>query len=91
MSAKQVMMCDRWEKFLEVQLGVYPASLAAVKCGMTPQGIFQASERGWIAFFMIGRKRYYGRKDVILYRSERSRKKEGGALQRSSIGPKVFM
>jgi hypothetical protein len=82
-SAKQVFAVDRWEKFLEAQGGCYPATLAAVKLGMTPQGVFQASERGWITFFQLGRKRFYGAKDVILYRCERSRKRGDCALRRS--------
>jgi hypothetical protein len=84
---KQLYACDRWEKFCVAQCGVYPASLAAVRLGMTPQGVFQASERGWIAFFALGKKRFYGAKDVILYAQERSRKRIGGALSRN-VEPK---
>ena len=80
---------DRWERFMEAQGGFYPATLAGVKLGMTPQGVFQASERGWITFFQLGRKRFYGKKDVILYRVERSRKRGDCSLVQSAR-PKRF-
>lgn len=70
----QAMDLDRWEKFLEVQCGCYPSTLAAVKLRMSPQGVYQAAERGWITFFQVGRNRWYGRKDVIRYRFEVSKK-----------------
>lgn len=73
-TAKKAMHLARWEKFLEVQLGCYPASIAAIKLRMTPQGVYQASERGWLTFFQVGRNRWYGRRDVIAYRWERSRR-----------------
>lgn len=69
---KQAMQVDRWEKFLEAQGGCYPASMAAIKLRMTPQGVYQASERGWITFFQIGRNRWYGMKDVKAYRWNKS-------------------
>lgn len=72
-SDKQRRMLDRWEKFLEAQCGVYPATLAAVKLGMTTSGVYNAAERGWLTFFQIGRDRWYGKKDVVRYRSEVSR------------------
>jgi len=73
-SQKQAMELAGWERFLDVQLGCYPASIAVIKLRMTPQGVYQASERGWITFFQVGRNRWYGRKDVITYRWEQSRK-----------------
>ena len=63
-----------YERFIEVQLGVYPATIAALKLGMTTSGVFNAAERGHLTFFQIGRNRWYGRKDVINYRHEVSRK-----------------
>jgi hypothetical protein len=69
---KQAIALDRWERFLIQEGGCYPASLAAVKLRMTPQGVYQASERGWINFFSNGRDRWYGMKSVIAYRFSRS-------------------
>lgn len=71
---KQAHELDRWERFLEVQRGCYPASIAATKLRISPQGVYQAAERGWITFFQVGRNRWYGRSDVIKYRWERSRR-----------------
>lgn len=71
---KQAMELAAWERFLEVQLGCYPASIAAIKLRMSSQGVYQASERGWLTFFQVGRNRWYGRKDVITYRFEQSRR-----------------
>lgn len=71
---KQALAADRWERFLEVQLGAYPASIAATKLRMSPQGVYQASERGHIIFFQVGRVRWYGRRDVLFYKETRSRR-----------------
>ena len=45
-----------------------PASIAAIKLRMSPQGVYQAAQRGWIDFFSVGRDRWYSRRDVIAYR-----------------------
>jgi hypothetical protein len=50
-----------------------PVWLASDYLNMTPQGVHQASERGWIAYFQHGRNRLYSYRDVIRYRW-RSRK-----------------
>lgn len=73
-TAKQAASLAKWERFLEVQLGAYPATMAAIKLRMTPQGVYQASERGHLIFFQVGRVRWYGRKDCILYAELRSRR-----------------
>jgi hypothetical protein len=73
-SQKQAMLLDRFDKFLEKELGCYPASIASIKLRMTSQGVFQASERGWIKYFSIGRNRLYSRRDVVSYRWNISRK-----------------
>jgi len=72
--AKQAHDLARWERFLESECGCYPASLAAIKLRMTPQGVYQASQRGWLVFFQVGRNRWYGRKSVIFYRDSVSKK-----------------
>ena len=73
-SDAQLRHLAAWERFLEVQLGAYPSTIAAIKLGMTTAGVYNASQRGWLAFFQIGRDRWYGRKDVIQYRHCVSRK-----------------
>jgi hypothetical protein len=50
-----------------------PVWLASDYLNMTPQGVHQASERGWIAYFQHGRNRLYSYRDVIRCRW-RSRK-----------------
>lgn len=69
---KELRMLDRWEKFVEAQGGVYPSTLAALKLRMTTAGVYQAGERGWLAFFQIGRDRWYGRRDVCRYNDHRA-------------------
>lgn len=73
-TAKQEDTLARWERFLIQQQGCYPAAIAAIKLRMTPQAVYQAAQRGWITFFILGRNRMYGRKDVITYRWERARR-----------------
>ena len=68
----ELRMLDRWHKFLEAQNGCYPATIAAIRLRMTPQGVSNAADRGWIAFFKIGRDRWYGRKDVARYEEKRA-------------------
>lgn len=71
---KQLRQLAAWERFLEVQIGAYPSTIAAIKLGMTTTGVYNAGERGWLAFFQVGRSRWYGRRDVIDYRHSVSRK-----------------
>jgi hypothetical protein len=73
-SDKELRQLAAWERFLEVQCGAYPSTVAAIKLGMTTTGVYNASERGWLTFFQVGRSRWYGRKDVIEYRYSVSRK-----------------
>lgn len=72
----------KWDRFLEAQGGVYPSTLAAIKLRMTTAGVYQAAERGWLAYFQMGRDRWYGRKDISRYEDARSMK-SGRALLRS--------
>jgi len=69
----QVEVCA-WERFCENHAGVLPPTLAAARLRMSLQGVYAASERGWIAFFMLGRTRYYSRRDVESYRWTASKK-----------------
>ena len=72
--AKQLMLADNYERFCEKHGGVYPASIAAIKLRMSPQGVYQAAQRGWLDFFSVGRDRWYSRKDVLAYRFTVSKK-----------------
>jgi len=65
---------NSFERFQELHLGAVPSWLAAEYLRMTPQGVFQAAQRGWIAFFQHGRNRLYSRKDLVKYRWTVSRK-----------------
>ncbi|MEY4569100.1 MAG: hypothetical protein RLZZ398_539 [Verrucomicrobiota bacterium] len=87
---KQLRQLASWEKFLEVQLGTYPSTVAAIKLGMTTTGVYNAAERGHLTFFQIGRDRWYGRKDVIQYRWSVSRKFRDNRPQPASE-PKKFL
>lgn len=69
----QLLVLAGWDRFLEVHAGAYPATLAAIQLRMSSQGVYQASERGWIAFYRVGRDRWYSRRDVIAYRHQRAR------------------
>lgn len=87
---KQLRQLASWKKFLEVQLGTYPSTVAAIKLGMTTTGVYNAAERGHLTFFQIGRDRWYGRKDVIQYRWAVSRKFRDNRPQ-PSPEPKKFL
>jgi len=64
---KERTALTRWDRFCTEQSGVYPSNIAAIKLGMSAAGVYQAAERGWIAFFQFGRDRWYSRKDVSRY------------------------
>ena len=59
---------DAFEKFCDKHIRAVPAWLAAEYLKMSPQGLYQAAERGWIAYFQHGRNRIYSWKDVVTYR-----------------------
>lgn len=73
----------RWDRFCTEQSGVYPSSIAAIKLGMSAAGVYQAAERGWIAFFQFGRDRWYSRKDVSRYSEHIAMKKNMIAFKSS--------
>lgn len=86
---KQLRELAAWERFIEVNLGAYPSTIAAIKLGMTTAGVYNAAQRGWIGFFQVGRDRWYSRRDVINYRHEVCRKfRDNRRLP--SIAPKKF-
>lgn len=68
---QQAFLLARFEKFTMDENGVYPAGIAALKLKMTPQGVFQAAERGHIKFISNGKNRLYGRTSVVLYKEYR--------------------
>lgn len=86
---KQLRYLASWEKFLELQVGAYPSTIAAIKLGMTTTGVYNAAERGHLTFFQIGRNRWYGRKDVVQYRWSVSRKFLDNRPQ-PALSPKKF-
>jgi hypothetical protein len=86
---KQLRQLAAWERFLEIQCGAYPSTIAAIKLGMTTSGVYNAAQRGWLAFFQVGRDRWYGRKDVVSYRWETSRKFTDNRAQ-PAASPKNF-
>jgi hypothetical protein len=61
-------MMQAFEMFCEKHLKAVPGWLAADYLRMTPQGVYQAAERGWIAYFQHGRNRIYSWKDIVQYR-----------------------
>ena len=65
---KVTSMMDAFEKFCDKHLRAVPGWLAAEYLKMSPQGLYQASERGWIAYFQHGRNRIYSWKDIVNYR-----------------------
>ncbi|MBB5349881.1 hypothetical protein HNR46_000102 [Haloferula luteola] len=67
-SRKEALRVRAWEKFCEKECGVYPPKLAAAELGMTTQGVRSASDAGWISYFLVGRERFYSRRDVSRYR-----------------------
>ncbi len=87
---KQLRHLASWEKFLELQLGTYPSTIAAIKLGMTTTGVYNAAERGHLTFFQVGRDRWYGRKDVIQYRWTVSRQFKDNRPQ-PALEPKKFL
>jgi len=78
----------RWDRFCTEQSGVYPSNIAAIKLGMSPAGVYQAAQRGWIAFFQFGRDRWYSRRDVSRYAEHISLRKNMVAYRADS--PKDF-
>jgi hypothetical protein len=78
---KEARALARWDRFCTEQSGVYPATMAAIKLRMTTQGVYQAAERGWIAYFQIGRDRWYSRRDVCRYLEIRSAEKNYSFLR----------
>jgi hypothetical protein len=59
---------DAFERFCHQHCFAVPSFIAADYLSMTPQGLYQAAERGWIAYFQHGRNRWYSYRDVIRYR-----------------------
>jgi hypothetical protein len=64
---KEKVTLQRYDRFCQEQGGVYPSTIAAIKLGLTPAGVYQAAQRGWIAYVLNGRDRLYSRKDVHRY------------------------
>jgi len=71
LSSKQRNMLQAWERFCEDETGAIPATMAAMKLGITTAAVYQAAERGWLKFFRVGRSRWYGRKSLYRYIEKR--------------------
>jgi hypothetical protein len=67
-SRKQADDVAAWERFCEEESGVYPPYMAAAYLKMTIQGVYAAANRGWLRYFVIGRERFYSRRDCVEYR-----------------------
>lgn len=67
---KVTSMMQAFELFCDKHLRAVPGWLAAEYLKMSPQGLYQASERGWIAYFQHGRNRIYSWKDIVTYRHQ---------------------
>lgn len=81
LTEKELKALARWDRFCTEQSGVYPATIAAIKLKMSTQGVYQAGERGWIAYFQIGRDRWYSRRDVCRYAEIRNAEKNHSFLR----------
>ena len=81
LTSKERNQLQAWDRFCLEENGVMPSTIAAMKLGITSAGLYQASERGWIKFFKIGRDRWYGRKTVNRYREKRELGKNWEALR----------
>jgi len=63
-----------FERFCETHGKAVPSMLAAEYLQITPQGLYNAADRGWIAYLKIGRDRWYSYNDIIRYRWHGSKK-----------------
>jgi len=70
-----------FERFIEKHGSAVPSWLAADYLKMSPQGLFQAAERGWIGYFQHGRNRLYSYRDVIRYRWQSKKFKDNSPLR----------
>jgi hypothetical protein len=67
---------DAFERFCHLHCFAVPSFIAAKFLNMSPQGLYQAAERGWIAYFQHGRNRWYSYRDVMRYRWQTKRFKD---------------
>ncbi len=73
---------NAYERFMEKQRGVYPATYAARILKISVQALHMAAKSGRIESFKIGKKRLYGYMSVKEYRWYRSRKFRDNGNQR---------
>jgi len=83
---KEVDFVAAWDRFVENEKGAYPPRIAALYLRMTVQGVHSAADRGWIRYFMIGKERFYSRRDVVAYRWNVSKKFKDNRLLPSFVG-----
>lgn len=72
LTSKELNTLKAWDNFIYEENGALPATIAALKLGMTTSGLYQAGQRGWIKFFKVGRDRWYGRKTIYRYLEKKS-------------------
>ena len=82
---------DALERFCQVHGFAVPSSVAADYLRMSPQGLYQAAERGWIAYFQHGRNRWYSYRDVVRYRWQSKKFKDNRPAPIYPPGESRFM
>ena len=83
-TATQYAEVRGYERFLEEQNGVYPATYAAQVLKISLQALHMAAKSGHIKYFKVGNKRLYGLKSVRDYRWFKSRKFRDNGNQRAN-------
>ena len=73
-----------YERFLDEQNGVYPATYAAQVLRISMQALHMAAKAGHIKYYEVGKKRLYGLKSVRDYRWLKSRKFRDNGNQRAN-------
>ena len=73
---------NAYERFMEKQRGVYPATYAARVLKISVQALHMATKSGRIESFKVGKKRLYGYLSVWNYRWAKSRKFRDNGNQR---------
>jgi len=84
LSSKQRDQLLAWDNFILEENGALPATIAALKLGVSTAALYQSANRGWLKFFRIGRDRWYGRKSILRYSEKRATGKNWDFYRASS-------
>lgn len=57
-----------WDRFCDREKGFFPPMIAGLYLGLTPQGLYAASDRGWLRYFKLGSERFYSFSDLLQYK-----------------------